>query len=149
MKSLLLIIKFNDKGNKFIEKQYNNINNSITFDNKQSIYNKCINDFKLYKMIARNVHNHTPQSQLSKPIFSAYEFPKKQVKSKHRIINIDKINYSSNFQNISSNIKNDLDWKCKTNFDSGIIKTIKWYLDNFENNFFKNKQFSKRMGLDT
>ena len=48
-------------------------------------------DFKLYKMIARNVHNHTPQSQLSKPIFSAYEFPKKQVKQKHRIINIDKI----------------------------------------------------------
>jgi hypothetical protein len=48
-------------------------------------------DFKLYKMIARNVHNHTPHSQLSKPIFSAYEFPKKQVKQKHRIINIDKI----------------------------------------------------------
>ena len=70
-------------------------------------------------------------------------------KKDYYIINIDKINYSSNFQNISSNIKNDLDWKCKTNFDSGIIKTIKWYLDNFENNFFKNKQFSKRMGLDT
>jgi dTDP-glucose 4,6-dehydratase len=49
----------------------------------------------------------------------------------------------------SSKIKNDLDWKCKTNFDSGIIKTIKWYLDNFENNFFKNKEFSKRLGLDT
>ena len=48
-------------------------------------------DFKLYKMIARNVHNHTPHSQLSKPIFSAYEFPKKQVKQKHKIINIDKI----------------------------------------------------------
>jgi hypothetical protein len=48
-------------------------------------------DFKLYKMIARNVHNHTPHSQLSKPIFAAYEFPKKQVKPKHRIINIDKI----------------------------------------------------------
>ena len=48
-------------------------------------------DFKLYKMIARNVHNHTPHSQLSKPIFAAYEFPKKQVKPKHKIINIDKI----------------------------------------------------------
>ena len=70
-------------------------------------------------------------------------------KKNYYIINIDKINYSSNFQNISSIIKNDLDLKCKTNFDSGIIKTIKWYLDNFENNFFKNKQFSKRMGLDT
>ena len=48
-------------------------------------------DFKLYKMIARNVHNHTPHSQLSKPIFASYEFPKKQVKPKHKIINIDKI----------------------------------------------------------
>jgi len=48
-------------------------------------------DFKLYKMIARNVHNHTPHAQLSKPIFSAYEFAKKQVKSRHRIINIDKM----------------------------------------------------------
>ena len=48
-------------------------------------------DFKLYKMIARNVHNHTPQAQLSKPIFVDYEFPKKKVKTTHRIINIDKM----------------------------------------------------------
>jgi hypothetical protein len=48
-------------------------------------------DFKLYKMIARSVHNHTPQAQLSKPIFAEYEFPKKKVKSSHRILNIDKM----------------------------------------------------------
>jgi hypothetical protein len=48
-------------------------------------------DFKLYKMIARSVHNHTPQTQLSKPIFADYEFPKKKVKTTHRIINIDKM----------------------------------------------------------
>lgn len=48
-------------------------------------------DFKLYKMIARSVHNHTPQAQLSKPIFADYEFPKKKVKSSHRILNIDKM----------------------------------------------------------
>jgi hypothetical protein len=48
-------------------------------------------DFKLYKMIARSVHNHTPQGQLSKPIFADYEFPKKKVKTTHRIINIDKM----------------------------------------------------------
>ena len=48
-------------------------------------------DFKLYKMIARSVHNHTPQAQLSKPIFVDYEFPKKKVKTTHRIINIDKM----------------------------------------------------------
>jgi hypothetical protein len=48
-------------------------------------------DFKLYKMIARSVHNHTPQAQLAKPIFVEYEFPKKKVKTTHRIINIDKM----------------------------------------------------------
>jgi hypothetical protein len=48
-------------------------------------------DFKLYKMIARNVHNHTPHAQLSKPIFAEYEFPKKKVKTTHRILNIDKM----------------------------------------------------------
>ena len=48
-------------------------------------------DFKLYKMISRSVHNHTPQAQLSKPIFASYEFPKKKVKSSNRIINIDKM----------------------------------------------------------
>ena len=29
-------------------------------------------DFKLYKMIARCVHNHTPQAQLDRPEFNAY-----------------------------------------------------------------------------
>jgi hypothetical protein len=29
-------------------------------------------DFKLYKMIARTVHAHTPEAQLTKPIFKAY-----------------------------------------------------------------------------
>mgnify|MGYP003352496533 CR=1 FL=1 len=53
-------------------------------------------DFKLYKMIARNVHNHTPHAQLSKPIFADYEFPKKKVKTTHRIINIDKIACKNN-----------------------------------------------------
>jgi hypothetical protein len=48
-------------------------------------------DFKLYKMIARSVHNHTPQAQLLKPIFASYEFPKKKVKSSNRILNIDKM----------------------------------------------------------
>jgi hypothetical protein len=29
-------------------------------------------DFKLYKMIARTVHAHTPEAQLTKPIFKKY-----------------------------------------------------------------------------
>jgi hypothetical protein len=44
-------------------------------------------DFKLYKMIARYVHNHTPQKQLSKEIFKQFEF--KIVNSISDLINID------------------------------------------------------------
>lgn len=35
-------------------------------------------DFKLYKMIARTVHNHVPHDQLSEPIFSQYQITAKQ-----------------------------------------------------------------------
>jgi len=48
-------------------------------------------DFKLYKMIARSVHKHTPQAQLLKPMFVDYEVPKKKIKPTNRIINIDKL----------------------------------------------------------
>jgi hypothetical protein len=48
-------------------------------------------DFKLYKMIARSVHKHTPQAQLLKPIFVDYEVPKKKIKPTNRIMNIDKL----------------------------------------------------------
>lgn len=37
-------------------------------------------NFKLYKMIARTVHNHTPDAQLTKPIFQQYKVGKKQAK---------------------------------------------------------------------
>ena len=36
-------------------------------------------DFKLYKMIARCVHNHTPSAQLDRPEFQKYLMNKKQV----------------------------------------------------------------------
>jgi hypothetical protein len=38
--------------------------------------------FKLYKMIARQVHNHTPTAQLSRPEFSKYAIKKKDVEHK-------------------------------------------------------------------
>jgi hypothetical protein len=68
----------------------------VTDDQKRNILYKANGeerypDFKLYKMIARNVHNHTPHAQLSKTIFADYEFPKKKVKTNHRIMNIDKM----------------------------------------------------------
>ena len=47
----------------------------------------------------------------------------------------------------SSKIKKHLKWKCKYNFDQGIEKTIIWYVEKFNKNFFKNKDFENRIGL--
>lgn len=46
-------------------------------------------DFKLYKMIARCVHNHTPQAQLERPEFKKYSEFKGEIKDD--IIDIDSI----------------------------------------------------------
>ena len=47
--------------------------------------------FKLYKMIARHVHKHTPEAQLSRPEFSQYLIKKKDIASKYmpHIMDID------------------------------------------------------------
>ena len=46
-------------------------------------------DFKLYKMISRCVHNHTPQAQLKREVFKKYIVAKKQISSKVSVMNID------------------------------------------------------------
>jgi hypothetical protein len=46
-------------------------------------------DFKLYKMITRHVHNHSPQAQLERPEFSKYVISNKTVPKSAHIINID------------------------------------------------------------
>ena len=46
-------------------------------------------DFKLYKMIARCVHKHTPQAQLERKEFNAFTFPKKQIPANEKVMNID------------------------------------------------------------
>ena len=46
-------------------------------------------DFKLYKMIARCVHKHTPQMQLQRPEFSKFIMPQKNIPKNEHIINID------------------------------------------------------------
>ena len=46
-------------------------------------------DFKLYKMIARTVHNPTPKAQLRNDFFSIYETAHKRINKKTKIINID------------------------------------------------------------
>jgi len=48
-------------------------------------------DFKLYKMIARCVHNHTPQAQLERAEFNAYSKFKGELPTPEQIIDIDKI----------------------------------------------------------
>jgi hypothetical protein len=66
-------------------------------NNKNVLYKKNGEErypnFKLYKMIARTVHNHTPQEQLKYPIFSQYVISEKQwIKhGKPETINLDKI----------------------------------------------------------
>ena len=48
--------------------------------------------FKLYKMIARHVHRHTPEAQLHRPEFSRYVVRKKDIASKYmgHVMDIDK-----------------------------------------------------------
>ena len=48
-------------------------------------------DFKLYKMIARTVHNHTPQSVIEHIFFESYVVGKKKIKKPHQILNIDEL----------------------------------------------------------
>jgi hypothetical protein len=50
-------------------------------------------EFKLYKMIARSVHNHTPQNQLNKKEFSKYKTISKKLskEEKLKVINIDNL----------------------------------------------------------
>ncbi len=48
-------------------------------------------DFKLYKMIARTVHNHTPTKQLERPMFKKFCVSRKKISKKAKIFNIDKL----------------------------------------------------------
>jgi hypothetical protein len=58
------------------------------------LYKKCgeerYPDFKLYKMIARTVHKHTPQAQLDNVQFEKYKINRKKAKQK-KIMDIDKL----------------------------------------------------------
>jgi len=48
-------------------------------------------DFKLYKMIVRTVHAHTPQSQLSRELFSQFLLARNKTLKIKKLINIDDI----------------------------------------------------------
>jgi dTDP-glucose 4,6-dehydratase len=47
----------------------------------------------------------------------------------------------------SSKIKKLKKWECTSNFESKIKETIIWYTNKFETNYFKNKEYKKRIGL--
>ena len=49
-------------------------------------------EFKLYKMIARCVHNHTPNAQLDRPEFSKFVIFKNGVPKGEQIMDIDALN---------------------------------------------------------
>ena len=46
-------------------------------------------DFKLYKMIARCVHHHTPEAQLKRDMFKKFIISKSNISSKQAVLNID------------------------------------------------------------
>ena len=49
-------------------------------------------NFKLYKMISRTVHNHTPDEQLTDPFFAKFQINKKLTnKEKNSVFSIDKL----------------------------------------------------------
>ena len=48
-------------------------------------------DFKLYKMIARTVHNHVPKEQLEREIFKKFETFKECVPTPNMLMNFDEI----------------------------------------------------------
>jgi hypothetical protein len=53
-------------------------------------------DFKLYKMIARCVHNHCPSAQLDRPEFSKFSISKNNIDKKEFVNNIDEMPIYSN-----------------------------------------------------
>ena len=81
----------------------NTINRWCTDDNNKNILYKKSGEerypnFKLYKMIARNVHNHTPEKQLEFPFFNQYIW--------NENLNIDNIDNIIDIDSIPSYVKN-------------------------------------------
>jgi hypothetical protein len=72
------------------------INDWCSDDKNRNVLYKTNNeerypDFKLYKMIVRTVHAHTPQSQLSRELFSQFLLARNKTLKIKKLINIDDI----------------------------------------------------------
>jgi dTDP-glucose 4,6-dehydratase len=88
--------------------------------------------------------------QIAKKIISAFEKTNYNKNIKSKIIFVqDRPGHDLRYCLDSSKIKNKLKWKCKSNFDQRINETIFWYIRQFKNNYFKNKNFKYRVGRKT
>jgi dTDP-glucose 4,6-dehydratase len=88
--------------------------------------------------------------QIAKKIISAFEKTNYNKNIKSKIIFVqDRPGHDLRYCLDSSKIKNKLKWKCKSNFDQRINETIFWYMRQFKNNYFKNKNFKYQIGRKT
>lgn len=98
-----------------------------------------------YNIGSGKIFNNIEIAKIIIKIFSEIK-NKYQYKEKIKFVK-DRPGHDVKYSLNSDKIKEELNWKCETNFNVGIKKTIEWYLGKFENNFFKNKKFTKRLGI--
>jgi dTDP-glucose 4,6-dehydratase len=86
--------------------------------------------------------------QIAKKIIAVFKKMNnnQNIKSKIRLVK-DRPGHDLRYCLDSSKTKNQLKWKCESNFDQRINDTISWYINKFRNNYFKNKDFKYRIGL--
>ena len=86
--------------------------------------------------------------EITKKIISSFKEIDINLANKAKFIFVkDRPGHDLRYSLNSSKIKNNLNWDCKYKFDEGIKKTILWYVNKFNKNFFKNDDFKKRIGL--
>lgn len=88
--------------------------------------------------------------EISKKIISIFNSLNNNWVQKSRISFIkDRPGHDVRYCLDSSKIKRHTNWKCTSNFENNIKETIIWYTDKFKKNYFKNKKYLKRSGLNT
>ena len=86
--------------------------------------------------------------EITKKIISCFKEIDINLTNKAKFIFVkDRPGHDLRYSLNSSKIKNNLKWDCKYKFDEGIKKTIFWYVNKFNKNFFNNDDFKKRIGL--
>ena len=86
--------------------------------------------------------------EITKKIISCFKEIDINLANKAKFIFVkDRPGHDLRYSLNSSKIKNNLKWDCKYKFDEGIKKTIFWYVNKFNKNFFNNDDFKKRIGL--